>query len=161
MASTKDRAKSATDEWMARVRESSHDVVLAGLASLARTRGTEGASEHADFKTLVAEGRRLEPELHEAARRVWRQWVAAPGRAVAAPAQGTLQGVFDERVRSALVRLGVPTREEIDELRALVERLLARDDLAHPEPGPRRAAAGARAGARAGATRAAKRRRSR
>ena len=159
MASTKDRAKNATDEWMARVRDSSHDVVLAGLASLARTRGAEGARAHADFKTLVAEGRRLEPELHEAARRVWRQWVAAPGRAMAAPAQGTLQGVFDERVRSALARLGVPSREEIDELRALVERLLAREGLAHPEPGPRRAAA--RAGAISGATRAAKRRRSR
>lgn len=159
MASTKDRAKNATDEWMARVRDSSHDVVLAGLASLARTRGAEGARAHADFKTLVAEGRRLEPELHEAARRVWRQWVAAPGRAMAAPAQGTLQGVFDERVRSALARLGVPSREEIDELRALVERLLAREGLAHPEPGPRRAAA--RAGARSGATRAAKRRRAR
>lgn len=145
MASTKDRAKNATDDWMARVRESSHDVVLAGLASLARTRGADGASAHADFRTLVAEGRRLEPELHETARRVWRQWVAEPGRAMAAPAQGTLQGVFDERVRSALVRLDVPTREEIGELRGLVERLLARDDLARPKPAPRRSAARARA----------------
>jgi len=51
---------------------------------------------------------------------------------------GGLQGVFDERVSSALVRLGVPSRQDLAELRALVERLLVQQTAPARSPARRR-----------------------
>lgn len=118
------------EDWMSRIRDSSHDVVLAGLASLARASGADRKGAQADFKTLVAEGRRLEPRLHDAARKAWSEWVDRPAGPASPRPDGRLQGVFEERVTAVLVRLGVPSREEIADLRAKVERLLARES--HP-----------------------------
>ena len=45
------------EDWMEKLRESSHDVILAGLAALARTRSKVGGKPaRSDFDTLVAEG---------------------------------------------------------------------------------------------------------
>lgn len=71
----------------------------------------------ASRKTGAAKRRRREPELYEVALRAWNGWVGRP--------PGRLQSVFDERVSTALARLGVPSREELAELRAKVEQLLA------------------------------------
>ncbi len=137
MPSRKIRTKAESDAWLSRVRESSHDVVLAGLASLNRANGADRNRARADFRTLVAEGRRLEPELHEVARKVWSDWTGSPSRMMGLPSQGRLQGVFDERVMAVLMRLGVPTGEDMAELRDKVDRLLARAE-------PQRRAAGTR-----------------
>ena len=56
---------------------------------------------------------------------------------MAGPPKG-LQGVFDERVSSALARLGVPSRQDLAELRALVERLLLQKGAAARPPARRR-----------------------
>ena len=146
----KARTKNQLGDWVSRLRESSHDVVLAGLASLSRTYRAEEPRTEADFDTLVAEGRRLEPELQEAARRVWSEWVGKAGRNKPSQAGGRLQGVFDERVMAVLVRLGVPSAEDLADLRAKVDRLLERDGVAQgPEPGTRqRAKVHGRAGPR-------------
>ena len=125
MAKTRTARKPKPENWVASIRESSHDVVLAGLASLARAYGHGRKPATADFNTLVTEGRSLEPELHDAARRAWGDWVEKPTHAMGLRAEGRLQGVFDERVRSALARLGVPSAEDIAELRASIEQLLA------------------------------------
>lgn len=130
MSSRKKVSERPADDWIGRVRESSHDVVLAGLASLTRSYRGGQKPQQADFKTLVAEGRNLEPELRDVARKVWSEWVEKPRSLVSQGAEGRLRGVFDERVQSVLVRLGVPTREEVADLQAKVDRLLAREGLA-------------------------------
>ena len=93
-----------SDDWVSRIRDSSQDVVLAGLASLTRSYGEGGPRAQADFRTLVDEGRRLGPELHDAARKVWSEWVGKPAKAMVGPPAGRLQGVFEERVMSVLIR---------------------------------------------------------
>ncbi len=117
------------EDWLARLRESSHDVFLAGLASLARTRGTGGAGKAvwADFDALVAEGRTLEPELRDTVQKTWEEWRERSRSTIGAMpfrTDGRLQGVFQERVEAALRSLGVPTRAEFDALNAKLDRLL-------------------------------------
>ena len=119
--------KRESDDWLSRIRESSHEVVLAGLASLTRAQGADQKGAPADFKTLLAEGRKLEPELQDTARRIWEDWTSKPGRIMALGPQSNLRSVFDERVAAVLARLGVPSGEEVAELRAKVDRLLARE----------------------------------
>jgi len=133
--------KGGSVDWVTGIRDSSHDVVLAGLASLARAYGPDRKRAHADFRTLVAEGRKLEPEVHEAARKAWGEWIEKPSHAMGLRPDGRLQGVFDERVRSVLHRLGVPTAEDIADLRAMVERLLARERLVTASVGKHKARA--------------------
>ncbi|MBL0296507.1 MAG: phasin family protein [Betaproteobacteria bacterium] len=82
MASTKNKPAftAATPDWMSRIKESSHDVLLAGIGALARARkdgprpakgGKSAKSTGADFETLVSEGRKLEPEVKDSLQRVW------------------------------------------------------------------------------------------
>ena len=82
MASTKNKPAStaATPDWMSRIKESSHDVLLAGIGALARARkdgprpakgGKSAKSTGADFETLVSEGRKLEPEVKDSLQKVW------------------------------------------------------------------------------------------
>lgn len=130
MASRKPSGKNESSDWMARVRESSHDVVLAGLASLTRAYGADRKRAPADFKTLVTEGRKLEPQLHDTARKVWNEWSEKPKKIMDLRHEGKLRGVLDERVASVLARLGVPTAEEMAELRAKVDQLLEREKQA-------------------------------
>ena len=137
MPSRKARTKTESDAWISRIRESSHDVVLAGLASLTRANGADGDRAQADFSTLVAEGRKLEPELHEMARKVWSDWIGTPRRMIGLQSQGRLQGVFDERVMAVLIRMGVPTGEDMAELRDKVDRLLERTAPQPPAAGTR------------------------
>lgn len=132
------------DDWLARLRDSSHDVFLAGLASLARTRGTGGAGKAvwADFDALVAEGRALEPELRDTVHKAWEEWRERSRSTIGAMpfrTDGRLQGVFQERVEAALRSLGVPTRAEFEALNARLDRLLG----AQPASGRRRVSKGA------------------
>lgn len=118
------------EDWLARLRESSHDVFLAGLASLARTGGKGGAGGKplwADFDALVAEGRALEPELRDTVQKTWEEWrerSRSTMDVVPFRTDGRLQSVFQERVEAALRSLGVPTRAEFDALNAKLDRLL-------------------------------------
>lgn len=131
------------EDWLARLRDSSHDVFLAGLASLARTRGTGGAGKAgwADFDALVAEGRALEPELRDTVQKTWEEWRERSRSTIDAMpfrTDGRLQGVFQERVEAALRSLGVPTRAEFEALSARLDRLLG----APPASGRRRVSKG-------------------
>lgn len=124
------------EDWLARLRESSHDVFLAGLASLARSRGAAGAKlVRADFDALVAEGRKLEPDLRETVQKTWddlRERSRSTMAVVPLPTEGRLQGVFQERVAAAVRGLGLPTRAELDALSAKLDRLLKMQPAAAP-----------------------------
>lgn len=152
MAKEKSRRKPEPDDLMSRIRASSHDVVLAGLASLSRAYRADRKRTRADFSTLVAEGRRLEPQVHEVARKAWSELMSKPSKIMSLQPQSRLQSVFDERVMSVLTRLGVPSSEDMADLRAKVERLLAR------EPAPGKSEAGGRVARRARTSEAPRRR---
>ena len=121
---TKTATKPAAD-WKERIKESSHDVFLAGLALLARARQSGAKKEKADFETLVAEGRKLEPETKESVQKTLSEWREKTRSSFDFKRDGKLQEVFEERVASVLGRLGVPNAKEIADLNAKVDRLLA------------------------------------
>ncbi|MBP9907808.1 MAG: phasin family protein [Rubrivivax sp.] len=116
------------EDWMEKLRESSHDVILAGLAALARTRSKVGGKPaRSDFDTLVAEGRRLEPDLRETVQKAWddlRERSRSTMGVMPVAGQGRLQGVFQERVAAAVRSLGLPSRDELDALNARLDGLL-------------------------------------
>jgi poly(hydroxyalkanoate) granule-associated protein len=159
------RKKAATgtdrEDWVGRIRESWHDVFLAGLASLARARPSSGKPARSDFDALVAEGRKLEPELRDTLQKTWDEWRERSRSTIHAMpfrTEGRLQGVFEERVAAALESLGVPTRKELDALHAKLDRLLGKPPgapVARREPSPARPAARKAAATKAAATKAA------
>lgn len=123
----------ATPDWMSRIKESSHDVLLAGIGALARARkdgvkpakgGKSTRAAGADFEVLVAEGRKLEPELKDSLQKVWTDLKEKSRAPMSFKPDGKFKGVFEERVAEALARLGVPSAKEIDELNRKVDRLL-------------------------------------
>jgi poly(hydroxyalkanoate) granule-associated protein len=139
MASTKNKPAStaATPDWMSRIKESSHDVLLAGIGALARARkdgprpakgGKSAKSTGADFETLVSEGRKLEPEVKDSLQRVWTDLKEKSRTSMPFKPDGKLKGVFEQRVAEALARLGVPRAKEIEDLNRKVDSLLAKRD---------------------------------
>lgn len=137
MASTKNKPAStaATPDWMSRIKESSHDVLLAGIGALARARkdgprpakgGKSAKSTGADFETLVSEGRKLEPEVKDSLQRVWTDLKEKSRTSMPFKPDGKLKGVFEQRVAEALARLGVPRAKEIEDLNRKVDSLLAK-----------------------------------
>lgn len=122
-----------TPDWMSRIKESSHDVLLAGIGALARARkdapkpakgGKSAKNAGADFETLVSEGRKLEPEIKGSLQKVWTDLKEKSSTSMSFKTDGKLKGVFEQRVAEALTRLGVPSTKEIEELNRKVDRLL-------------------------------------
>lgn len=139
MASTKNKPAftAATPDWMSRIKESSHDVLLAGIGALARARkdgakpakgGKSAKSTGADFETLVSEGRKLEPEVKDSLQKVWTDLKEKSRTSMPFKPDGKLKGVFEQRVAEALARLGVPRAKEIEDLNRKVDSLLAKRD---------------------------------
>jgi poly(hydroxyalkanoate) granule-associated protein len=137
MASTKNKPAftAATPDWMSRIKESSHDVLLAGIGALARARkdgprpakgGKSAKSTGADFETLVSEGRKLEPEVKDSLQRVWTDLKEKSRTSISFKPDGKFKGVFEQRVAEALARLGVPRAKEIEDLNRKVDSLLAK-----------------------------------
>jgi poly(hydroxyalkanoate) granule-associated protein len=137
MASTKNKPAftAATPDWMSRIKESSHDVLLAGIGALARARkdgakpakgGKSAKSTGADFETLVSEGRKLEPEVKDSLQKVWTDLKEKSRTSISFKPDGKFKGVFEQRVAEALARLGVPRAKEIEDLNRKVDSLLAK-----------------------------------
>jgi poly(hydroxyalkanoate) granule-associated protein len=135
MPSTKSKPASttATPDWMSRIKESSHEVLLAGIGALARARqdgpksakgGKSAKSAGADFETLVSEGRKLEPEIKDSLHKAWTDMKEKSRTSMSFKPDGKFKGVFEERVAEALARLGVPSAKEIEALNRKVDRLL-------------------------------------
>ena len=130
---TKPASTTATPDWMSRIKESSHDVLLAGIGALARARkdgpkpakgGKSAKGVGADFETLVSEGRKLEPEIKDSLQKVWTDLKESSRKSMSFKPEGNFKGVFEERVAEALARLGVPRAKEIEELNRKVDSLL-------------------------------------
>ena len=113
------------EQWSRRLGESAQHVWWAGLGALQRAQA-EGSRL---FDTLVQEGAEVERDGRrraEAQTDSVREEVEArfdQVRDSAASGWGRIERAFDDRLRSALRRLDVPEREELDALRKQVQSL--------------------------------------
>ncbi|MCZ7564169.1 MAG: phasin family protein [Burkholderiales bacterium] len=109
------------------VRDSAHQIWLAGLGAWGKTRA-EGAKV---FNALVREGKGIESHTRKLAGARVEMVTGQVGKAASeaqARASATwdkLEQVFEQRVARALHRLGVPTSKEIEALTRRVEALTA------------------------------------
>jgi len=113
------------EQWSRRLGESAQHVWWAGLGALQRAQA-EGSRL---FDTLVQEGAEVERDgrrrAEERAETV-RDEVESrfdQARENAAMGWGRIERAFDDRLRSALRRLDIPEREELDALRRQVQQL--------------------------------------
>jgi len=105
------------------VMDSAQSIWLAGLGAFSRAR-TEG---DALFEKLVEQGKGLRAKARGAADQAMEN-VRGQADAMASQAQGQwdkLEQVFEDRVSRSLNRLGVMTRQELDDLSREVQQLNA------------------------------------
>lgn len=104
-----------------KIKDSARQIWLAGLG--AYTKAEEDAGRF--FDRLVREGEEIETRTRGAVERQIRN-VEGRVEEVKERATGTwdrLEGVFDQRVSRTLQRLGIPTHEEVQALKARIEHL--------------------------------------
>lgn len=136
-----DRPEAADQQLAGAVRDSTHQIWLAGLGAFAKAQ-QEGTKV---FEALVKEGTDLQrrtqaasgDRLSEVTERVAR--VAEDFSRQATQSWDKLEQVFEDRVARALGRLGVPSTRDIRELTELLNALNEKV-AALGEAGPRRAA---------------------
>jgi poly(hydroxyalkanoate) granule-associated protein len=115
-------AENAADNDFAQtVRDSAHQIWLAGLGAFAKTQ-EEGVRM---FESLVQEGRVVEDRTRKMAESKMNEMNASMGKAAkqATATWDKLEQVFEDRVARALHRLGVPTNKDIQSLAKRVEEL--------------------------------------
>jgi poly(hydroxyalkanoate) granule-associated protein len=115
-------AQTAADNDFAQtVRDSAHQIWLAGLGAFAKTQ-EEGARM---FESLVQEGRMVEERTRKIAESKMSEVSASVDKATrqATATWDKLEQVFEDRVARALHRLGVPTNKDIQSLAKRVEEL--------------------------------------
>lgn len=124
----KSKAKTKDKPSLEKVKNFSHDLLLAGIGAWASSRDKKKSDKDKglpDFATLVREGRKAEPELKASLQKTWDEWKEKSSNSRLSKSGGQLRGVFDERVSSAISGLGLPTRKEIDALEAKVDKLMS------------------------------------
>lgn len=104
-----------------KIKESARQIWLAGLGAYTKAEEDTGRF----FDRLVKEGEELENRTRGM---VERQIKSVEDRVEGVKTKATgswdrLEGIFDQRVSAALKRLGIPTHEEIRQLRERVETL--------------------------------------
>ena len=130
------------DNLAATIRESANQIWLAGLGAFAKAQA-EGQKV---FDALVAEGQRVQEETKTAAdERI------AEIKSRGAGAWDKLEKVFEDRVQRALVKLGVPGRDDLNALTQRVERLTEELRKANGGSAPKAAKAPRKAAAPAAA----------
>jgi poly(hydroxyalkanoate) granule-associated protein len=144
-------AADAKDSELAQtVRESAHQIWLAGLGAFAKTQ-EEGVKV---FDALVKEGRVVEARTRKLAQSKVDEMTSTVGKATktATATWDKLEQVFEDRVARALQRLGVPTNKDIQSLAKRVEELTQSvHQLTGPaaaKPAPRKRAGDSGKGAR-------------
>jgi poly(hydroxyalkanoate) granule-associated protein len=104
-----------------KIKESASQIWLAGLGAYAKAE-QEG---NKFFETLVKDGENLETVTREQIGKQWNQCLDKVGevKEKATHSWERIEKAFDERVSRALVRLGIPSRAEVDALKAEVDDL--------------------------------------
>ena len=102
-----------------------HNIWLAGLGALASAQANAQAEGTKAFEALVKQGLEMQARTQALAKE---QWAEAAQRMGAIDSGGTgswdrLGGIFEGRVARALASLGMPTANEVAELRQRVEAL--------------------------------------
>ncbi len=116
------------------MRDSAHKIWLAGLGALAKAE-EEGTKV---FHSLVEAGEQFEARGKKRFKLVKGKMDEA--REVAESQFEKLGDTFDNKVASAVQRLGVPSRDEIQRLTKRVEELTAKVDKLKPRPRARKTA---------------------
>ncbi|MGE5233657.1 MAG: phasin family protein [Acidobacteriota bacterium] len=123
-------AKKSAKEMQKDLQESANRIWLAGLGALA-TVGEEGGKL---FDTLVKKGEGFEPKVKARLDKAKGKFTEAKGKADTA--WDKVGSGFDEKITSALHRVGVPTRDEIKDLSKRVAELTAKvEQLRNPGSG--------------------------
>ncbi|WP_298437641.1 phasin family protein [Ottowia sp.] len=101
--------------------EQSHNIWLAGLGAMARAQA-EGSKA---FDALVKQGLDWQSQAREQIAEVTQraEALAASAAPAATGRWNALEGIFEQRVARALTSLGMPSAQELLELRARVEVL--------------------------------------
>lgn len=123
MSKSRDTEQEADRQLADKIKDSARQIWLAGLG--AYTKAEEDAGKL--FERLVHEGEELENKTRDV---VERQIKVVEDRVeeVKEKATGTwdkLEGIFDQRVSRALLRLGIPSKVEMQALQARVAELEA------------------------------------
>lgn len=159
---TSSKAKTASannaEQLSKTLSESAQQVWLAGVGAFSRAQAEGGKL----FEALVKEGMGLEQTMRKFAggrADVVRDAVESrvgQARERATDTWDKLEKVFEDRVQRALVKLGVPSREDLNDLSARVEGLTAelRRQGGKPAAAPRKARATKKAAAPAAAAKA-------
>ena len=115
-------AKKTVKENSKEIRDSAHKIWLAGLGALtsAEEEGTKL------FNKLVEKGESFESRGRKQIAKVQKKVESAVDQAESS--WGKLGDAFDDRVASAINRLGVPSRDEIVKLTKRVEELTLKVD---------------------------------
>jgi len=115
-------AKKTVKESSKEIRDSAHKIWLAGLGALtsAEEEGTKL------FNKLVEKGESFESRGRKQIAKVQKKVETAVDQAESS--WGKLGDAFDDRVASAINRLGVPSRDEIVKLTKRVEELTLKVD---------------------------------
>jgi poly(hydroxyalkanoate) granule-associated protein len=105
------------------VQESAHLIWLAGLGAFAKV-SDEGARL---FDTLVKEGEKIEERTRQSASTALAEVRESAGetRGAVADAWDKVEQVFEERLARVLGRLGVPGRDDVQELVRRIDALQA------------------------------------
>jgi poly(hydroxyalkanoate) granule-associated protein len=106
-----------------KIKESASQIWLAGLGAYAKAE-QEGNKL---FETLVKDGENIETLTREQIGKQWNQCLDKVGevKEKATNSWEKIEKAFDDRVSRALVRLGIPSRAEVDALKAEVNQLKA------------------------------------
>lgn len=105
------------------VQESAHLIWLAGLGAFAKV-SDEGAKL---FDTLVKEGEKIEERTRQSASTALEEVRESAGetRSAVADAWDKVEQVFEDRLARVLGRLGVPGRDDVQELVRRIDALQA------------------------------------
>ncbi|OUS26315.1 hypothetical protein A9Q99_18995 [Gammaproteobacteria bacterium 45_16_T64] len=104
------------------IKRNSHNIWLAGLGAYS-TKESEG-SKH--YETLIAKGKLLEEKNNEHEEKIGKPTSDSRLHDLKSRANQTMDRIekaFDQRVSSALSRLGISTRTDLDDLNAKIEIL--------------------------------------
>ena len=115
------KQRSLSDQVAQKIKNSASQIWLAGLGAYAKAE-QEGNKL---FETLVKDGEHIETLTKE---QIDKQWNQCKDKVEGVKERAThswekIEKAFDERVSHALARLGIPTRSEVEALKAELIRL--------------------------------------